>query len=724
MDDISLKSILYKKFIGNKTKYIFSLLAVLSAFVCIIASVVYYEDSSNYTRLTWIGWVLTMIFLFFAFFPFKYLKIKIKSVKNINFKTIYVGLAFFGLLSILFFVSHLWNFSTAPWNKNGLFDDASWDIYFAKSYLLGGKPFQAAVFLPGYSASREIIFHLYIIPFFKVFGFNLMTFNISLLILGFITYFFTTMLIHKLFKSYLITGISAVIFNFLPLHFIHTYVGHRYAIVAPLIMASIYFLYTGFKSKSDFRIAISSIFAGLCFSSAIMGKQYLYGLIGAAVLFLVFNFKKSFNRSNWHVVKLFVIGTVLTSIPIIIYIIFNYSSYSQNEGSYMKLFIDTYNTRGFQGIYEDYVLRMKDCLFGDTWYKWFLHDFPLLPITYYLLFIPGLIIAFVKKQYHFITLALIPTVGAFIAGFSDYRVLHSSPFWVIIIAFTLNEVLGFKSKSKAKSKSKSNNFTADRYLKLINMGLIVIAGVLISYLYKYNSVQLFLIWVLIVLYIANEALKYAFLNGAKKPDFLNDTVIRAVSTILSVVILLPGLLSSIGYLDGLSKNPNSVYHFNQKVVAEMRYLKDVVAGAPNPSPDLKHQEFGKLPEYREPDYDTLICQLGGYAIAHTFLYDYNDDKILSMTNGLPYNLMKENEILEANRNAILNYQKSSKNLKLIWEVDPSINNVIEEFKKFSYLGGSENLKTESEGNVITFFVLDIKNENIDQFKEKVRDIKI
>jgi len=106
---------------------------------------------------------------------------------------------------VLFFSSHLINFSIAPWNQNGLFDDAAWDIYFAKN---------------------------------------------------------------------------------------HIFAGHRYTITAPLMTVSLYYLYTSFTNKSRPRAAISAIFAALCLGSAIMGKQYLYGL--------VLTKSKRFSLSNIH----------------------------------------------------------------------------------------------------------------------------------------------------------------------------------------------------------------------------------------------------------------------------------------------------------------------------------------------------------------------------------------------------------------------------------------
>lgn len=81
----------------------------------------------------------------------------------------------FVLLGLLFALTHVWNFKTAPWNQNGLFDDAAWDIYFAKTHVLSNEPFQPA-YSDGIGIAREAVFHCYITAFFVLFGYNLQSF--------------------------------------------------------------------------------------------------------------------------------------------------------------------------------------------------------------------------------------------------------------------------------------------------------------------------------------------------------------------------------------------------------------------------------------------------------------------------------------------------------------------------------------------------------------------
>ena len=356
--------------IKNK-KFLF-VLAVIFSSICLISSILHYKNIFFGNQFTWTSWLISIIFLVIAFLPLSKEKTKLKKTN----KTTYI----FIILTGLFFVSHLWNFKTSPWNQNGLFDDAAWNVYFSFKYIFTEVPFQAAFYDHG--ISREVIFHYYITFAFKLFGYNLLTFNISVLFLGFISYIFTLLLIQKLFKKIYITIIMGIVMNFLQIHFIFSFVGQRYSIVPPLLISSTYFLYIGFKDRSYFGIVLSGVLGGLCFSSGIMGKQYLLGLAAAVVIFLVFYFKKTIEKRNLKNIGLFILGIIISSMPLIIYIVFNKNDYFRNEKSYTEAFITKINNQGLDGLMEFYN-RMKLCLFGITYHKWFIPEVPILPVVYY-----------------------------------------------------------------------------------------------------------------------------------------------------------------------------------------------------------------------------------------------------------------------------------------------------------------------------------------------------
>ena len=140
-----------------------------------------------------------------------------------SFKPFPKGRAAFFVFWIVFFVlSHLWNFNTAPWNGNGLFEDSAVDLLFLKHYVIG-HPFQPAWFHPyPFLISRETLFHYYIWGFLHLFGFNILSYEAALLLLWCAVFTFTILLADLLFESYIVTSAIALIFNFFLLAFIYT----------------------------------------------------------------------------------------------------------------------------------------------------------------------------------------------------------------------------------------------------------------------------------------------------------------------------------------------------------------------------------------------------------------------------------------------------------------------------------------------------------------------
>ena len=360
---------------------------------------------------------------------------KMKRIAHFIHRT---DLLIFLFVIFLYFSSHLINFSTAPWNQNGLFDDAAWDIYFAKNHIFAGIPFQAAYFDNVGLISREVVFHYYISIFFRLFGYNLLVFNISLLILGFITVLFTVLIIQRLFKNVFITILSAIIINFFPLHFLHIFAGHRYAIAAPLMVISLYYLYTALANNSRFRAFISAFSATLCLDSAIMGKQYIYGLILSAICISLSRNTQWKSRKNISLFIFWVIFFFISSSPLFIYIASNYSLYNIRETSLIHDFLQKFQDGGFVAL-QPYFDQIKEIFFAKHSYRrWFLPDFYIIPLPYYIFIIPGLILAWFKKRFEIVFLSLIPILGAFISGGYDFRVLLAAPIWVICIAFNFN----------------------------------------------------------------------------------------------------------------------------------------------------------------------------------------------------------------------------------------------------------------------------------------------
>src|SRR6202035_3022146 len=197
--------------------------------------------------------------------------------------------------------------------------------------------------------------------------------------------------------------------------------------------------------------------------------------------------------------------------------------------------------------------------------------------------------------------------------------------------------------------------------------------------------------------------------------------VQGVACALAALILLEGLVPSVRYIYGKTTSPFSISHYAQHQVAVSRFLKHVVAGQQHPGPPhLERDEFNRIKGIPDPPYDTFICQNDAYSIIHLFLHDYDDDKILSFCAELPFSfVMTEQDVWNANKNAILTYALTNKDLKLIWERDPKTERIIRMFRSLRDLGTEDSISFAFGGRLRTFYVLNIPAENIPQFQQRV-----
>src|ERR1700747_637457 len=213
-----------------------------------------WAGAAHYRKLAWgdpwqpIGWLLSMFFLLCAFLP------EPRGLAT-GFKSLIKPKTAFFLFWILFFIiSHLWNFRTAPWNGNALFDESGWDLWFLKSYVIG-HPYQAAWFHPPV-LSRETLFHYYVWGFLRLFGYNILSYEAALFCIWLTIFTFMLLLVDLLFGSYVVTSTAGLIFNFLPFAFIYTFAGYRYPMATALAVVSLYFLHLGFRTASRFFLSL------------------------------------------------------------------------------------------------------------------------------------------------------------------------------------------------------------------------------------------------------------------------------------------------------------------------------------------------------------------------------------------------------------------------------------------------------------------------------------
>lgn len=611
-------------------------LSVLSLVICAVAGVAHYRNASWGDPWQPIGWLLSMLFLLAAFTSGQQeLAGRFKCLMHP--KT-----AFFFFWIVFFVVSHLWNFRTAPWNGNALFDESGWDLWYLKHYVIG-HPYQAAWFHPPVLA-RETLFHYYVWAFLWLFGFNIFAYQAALFCIWLAIFVFMLLLVDLFFDSYIVTSVAALIFNFLPFAFIYTFAGYRYPMAVALAVISLYFLHVGFRNGSRFCLSLGGIAAGLCMASSISGKQYLLGLVAAGPLYALFYWRSLMRSVTWTSLAWVVYGFLAAATPIALYIVFNRTAYTLYEAAFLRDFSNAMRSAPFPNGIRPYIEQLRSCFFSVPAMRFFIPDTLPIPLPYYWLLVPGLALAVWQKRFEIPLLAVIPVAGAFIAKCIDNRLLMPIPFWVILIAFT------------------------------------------VAWLFKLRP------W----------------------PG------VQIVVGAIAALVLLQGLLPSIRYIYSKTKDPNSIRHYAQHEVAVSRFLKHVVAGQEHPAPPhLERNEFNRI-EGSDVPYDTFVCQDDAYSIIHLFLHDYGDDKILSFCGGYPFfYVMSEQDIWNTNKRTIASYTPGNKDLKLIWERRPKTERIIRAYQSLLDLGTEDWLSYSFLGRVRMFYVLNIPNENIPEFQERV-----
>src|SRR5437763_10175189 len=378
---------------------------------------------------------------------------------------------------LFFVVSHLWNFRPAPWNGDSLFDESANDLRYLKSHIIG-HPYQAAWFHG--IISRETLFHYYVWGFLKLFGFNILAYEAALFVIWLTAFVFTLLLVDLFFGSYIVTSVTALIFNFLPFAFIYTFVGYRYPMTVALALVSLYFLRLGFRTTSRFYLSLGGIAAGLCLASSIPGKQYLLALVIAAPLYAVFYWRSLKRTVAWSSLVVIVYSFLAAATPILLYIVFNREPYTYYEGRYIHQFWDAVRGTPAPNDMRYYVTGLWNCFFAaHFWPRLLFPDFLPIPLPYYWLLLPGFVLALWQKRFEVVLLATLPVVGVFVTGgvAVEQRLLLAIPFWIILMSFTLARLLKLRS------------WPGVQILLGVLAGLILLDGLVPSVRYIYSKTK-------------------------------------------------------------------------------------------------------------------------------------------------------------------------------------------------------------------------------------------
>ena len=415
------------------TRILLLALSVISLVICVVGATAHYRKASWGDPWQPIGWLLSMFFLLAAFTASpRELAGRFKSLANPR--------AAFFLFWILFFVvSHLWNFRTAPWNGDALFDESGWDLWYLKSYVIG-HPYQAAWFHP--PISRETLFHYYVWGFLRLFGFNILSYEAAVFVIWLTTFIFTLLLVDLFFRSYIVTSVTALVFNFLPFAFIYTFAGYRYPMAVAFAVVSLYFLHVGFRNGSPFCLSMGGIAAGLCLASSISGKQYLLALAIAAPLYGLCYWRQLKAKRHMDLAGfrwLWLSSGCRPHPPV--YSIQPRKTTPTTSPAFVRDFWHAMQSAPFPIGIRPYIDQLRSCFFSIPALRFFIPDTLPIPLPYYWLLVPGVILAVWEKRFEIVLLATIPVVGAFVAGAIENRLLLPIPFWMILMSFTVAWVL-------------------------------------------------------------------------------------------------------------------------------------------------------------------------------------------------------------------------------------------------------------------------------------------
>ena len=230
------------------------------------------------------------------------------------------------------------------------------------------------------------------------------------------------------FASYIVTSVTALVFNFLPFAFIYTFAGYRYPMAVALAVVSLYFLHAGFRNGSPFCLSLGGIAAGLCLASSISGKQYLLALAIAAPLYglcLLETVKAKASRGRSLAFVGY--GFLAAATPILLYILFNRKAYTYYESSFVRDFWHAMQSAPFPIGIRPYIDQLWSCFFSIPALRFFIPDTLPIPLPYYWLLVPGVILAVWEKRFEIVLLATIPVGGAFVAGAIENRLLLANP---------------------------------------------------------------------------------------------------------------------------------------------------------------------------------------------------------------------------------------------------------------------------------------------------------
>jgi DNA-binding beta-propeller fold protein YncE len=195
----------------------------------------------------------------------------------------------------------------------------------------------------------------------------------------------------------------------------------------------------------------------------------------AAPLYGLFYWRSLQRKETWSSLAGGVYGFLAAAAPIGLYIVFNRNDYTYYEAAFLRDFWHGVQTAPFPNGIRPFTKQLYDCFFTIPAVRFFIPDALPIPLPYYWLLIPGIVLALWQKRFEIVLLATIPVFGAFIARAIENRLLLPIPFWVILMSFTVAWLL------------KLRRWPGVQIVACVVAALILLDGLVPSFRYIYSK---------------------------------------------------------------------------------------------------------------------------------------------------------------------------------------------------------------------------------------------
>jgi len=562
------------------------------------------------------------------------------------------------LTAVYFYIRYM-NYPTSPWNENGFYDDAAWDVYYMRKHAEGAWPSVQAVMYDSFVIGnvRELLFAWYLLPFFRLLGYNALTLNFACAVLGYVAVIFTALTAKRLFRSIMLGLLAGVLLTLNPFHFAHTYMGERYAMAPTLLIVSVYFLTCAVQDKSARSALLGGLFTALCVGSGKTGKEYFYGVAVAALIYTAFNIKRLRGIKSFREIKgplalpAWYAGGFLTGFaPYIAFIAAYPDVYNSRETGLITEFFNSLYDGGGAYLFDRVRILFEALFSPDADGKQYTRGYPLISKWHGVLVFAGAVIAFIRGRYVIFVMCALPAAALAVAPFYDYRLYISTPVWILAIVFTIHAVLNIRAGSGSKYK----------YMRLSAIGV-------------------------------------------------------------SSVMLVAGCVTGMTYLAAVTKEPLFQYLNNRENVGIMRCMQDIIIGAPPPSVKIKKDEFRRndIPDPLPKNY--LVAPKNAFGVGKLYLCDFPEDSVGYLAKNINFFAMDVEELIENVRSQLDGLTDYSKDLCIIVQNVDKIKPVLETIKAAAEYGTENIIDQRLDGVDISVYTLDIPKENIEDFKGAALD---